>query len=187
MEKVGRSWRDLRGGREFQDEGGALAGAVAETAEGAAQLPGGDGAAVQAKAVAVGAGGEAVFEDAGQVFGWNADTIVRDGNLDEAILSRAGAEDHFFVGVAAFVAAIFGVSNEIDEDLEDLVFVNKNRGGGGVLADDVDLVAFDGAGVEAEGVLDQFLGGKGFLRAGNPGVGLLHGDDLLDMVDVGAE
>ena len=48
--------------------------------QGAAQFPGGEGAAVQAKTVAVFAGGEAVLEDAGQMFRGNADAIVNDGD-----------------------------------------------------------------------------------------------------------
>ena len=45
-------------------EGGALAGAIAVGGKGAAQFAGGQGAAVEAEAVAVAPGGEAMGEDA---------------------------------------------------------------------------------------------------------------------------
>src|ERR1051326_7974052 len=65
---------------QFQGEGGAAAGAVAMGAEGAAHFAGGQGAAVQAEAVTILPGGEAVGKDAGEILRRDADAVVDDGN-----------------------------------------------------------------------------------------------------------
>ena len=87
-------WGSLRVRRFFgqeKREGGAFADAIAVGGERAAELFDGEGAAVQAEAVAVAAGGEAVAENAGEVFRRNADAIVDDLNFDvvAAVASRA--------------------------------------------------------------------------------------------------
>src|SRR6516162_6354490 len=67
----------LRGDeRQRQRKGRALTNAAAFRVQGAADLPGGERTAVQAKTVAFSARGEAVIEDAFQVFRRNADAGI---------------------------------------------------------------------------------------------------------------
>ena len=172
---------------EFQDEGGAVAGAVAVSGQRAAQLFGGQGAVVQAETVALAllAGGETVLEDTGEIFRRDADAVVADGELEGLVWGRLETEDHPFVGTALVVEGVFGVADEIDENLKDLVFVYRDRGHLGELADDFDLVALQGAGIEAQGVFDQLGEGECFDEAANGRVALLHRDNLFDVFDIG--
>ena len=56
----------------------------------AAQFAGGEDAAVEAKAVAIGPGGESVAEEAIEVFGADTDAIVGDGNAQAVVASIKG-------------------------------------------------------------------------------------------------
>lgn len=79
---------------------------------------------------------------------------------------------------------MFGVGDEVDQDLEDFPALGLNAGDGEELAHDVDIVAGEGADVHAEGVLHQLGGVEGLGDADHRGVGLLHDDDLADVIDV---
>src|SRR5688572_23785611 len=87
---------------QCESEGGAEVGAVAAGGEGAAEFLGGEGAAVEAEAVAVFAGGETVGEDADEVFARDADAVVGDGDDDVAVVG-GGADRNEFVDTAGFV------------------------------------------------------------------------------------
>ena len=152
--------------------------------EGAFHFPRGVGGGVQAEAVAVLAGGETVGENAGEVFGRNADAVVLHGEEHAAGRAALDPERDGLVGAPAIVRGVFGVADQVDENLEDLAFLAEDGGNGMELADDAHGVADEGAGVHAEGILHQLLGAERFDDADHGGVGLLHRDDLLDVVDV---
>src|SRR5471030_1497601 len=84
---------------QVEDKGGTEAGAGAAHGERAAELPGGKRATVQAEAVAGLARGEAVREDAREVFGRDAHAVVAHGDLHTL---RVAGERHgdLLVGAA---------------------------------------------------------------------------------------
>src|SRR5580658_2142236 len=71
--------------RQFQGKFCALAKAAAENGQRTAHFPGRECAAMQAEPVAALAGGEAVIENARQIFGWNSNSVIKDGYLDAPI------------------------------------------------------------------------------------------------------
>src|SRR5690606_4941298 len=174
-----------RGGREVQGEGGALEVSGAGDVEPAAEFFGGEDAGVQAEAVAFAAGGEAVQENFFQVFGGDADAVVDHGEGDPAGgVAGADGDAEGFDGRGGVIHGVFGVADEVYEDLQHADFFHGDAGGGGEVADDLHVVPGEGGGVEAEGVFDEVGGVEGFEQAALHGVGLLHGDDVLDVVDV---
>src|SRR4029077_3967466 len=84
------------GAGQFEGEARALARSLALGAEGAAQFPGCQRAAVEAKAMAVLASGEAVVENPGQVLLGNTDAVVDDRHF-EATLAVGEADGDLFV------------------------------------------------------------------------------------------
>jgi len=82
---LGRSGRGGLAEGECEAEGGAGADAVAVELDVAAELSHGEGGAVEAEAVAVFLGGEAVIEHACAVFGGDADAVVGHVEMDGAI------------------------------------------------------------------------------------------------------
>ena len=74
--------------------------------------------------------------------------------------------------------------HEIDENLQDFVFVSRGLGHGGVLAHDLNPMAGEAGRVELQGIIHQVGDGHVFEDAGNAGVILLHGDDFLDVLNV---
>ena len=83
-----------------------------------------------------------------------------------------------------FVARILGVAHEVDEDLQDSVLVGGDHGLCLEVADDLDVVAGERAAMDAQDVFDDVRHGDRLDDARRPAVGLLHGDDLLDVLDV---
>src|SRR5215471_16530041 len=68
----------LGAGGQLERERGAAVGAVAGREQAAAELASGERRAVQAEAVALAAGGEAVLENAGEVLRRDAHAVVAD-------------------------------------------------------------------------------------------------------------
>ena len=71
---------------QIESERRAFSGAVAVRGQSAAQLPGRQGAAMKAKAMAPFAGGEAVVENARLVFRRDANSVVNHRNFDPAVV-----------------------------------------------------------------------------------------------------
>ena len=69
-----------------------------------------------------------------------------------------------FSGGAAFIHGVFGVVEEVDEDLENFVFVHQDGRGVVVFADDFDGMAAHGALVHFQGVIHQIGQLDGFDR-----------------------
>src|ERR1700733_7886623 len=117
----------LRPGKgKFENEHGTAAGPAARHAHRAAELLRGESPAVQAEAVSVHAGREAVREQAGHVFRRYADAVVDDAYA-YAGRRRFDAQRDELVGSAGFVARVLGVAHEIDQNLQNLVFVDGDR------------------------------------------------------------
>src|SRR5664279_4312626 len=96
---------------ELEGKTRAQARAVALGQQLAAQFARGQGAAVQAKAVAVLTGGESVVEDAGEVLRWNTHAIVNDGDAD-VLAAISGAHGQALVVARRFFASVFGVADQ---------------------------------------------------------------------------
>jgi hypothetical protein len=141
------------GGEEgqFKDKRSAFAGPFALADQGAAQFFGGEGAAMESEAMTAGAGGESVVEDAGEVFQRDTNAIINDG--DPNPFSGFGQLNfQLFVFVAGIVTGIFGIANQIHEDLQDLVFFQNNGRELAKVTNDFDLVPDEGAGIHAQGI-----------------------------------
>src|SRR5260370_27015763 len=90
--------RPRRAQRQHQAEGCAQVCARTTNGEFAAQFFGGQRAAVEAEAVPVATGGEAVSEDAREMFRRNAHSVVLDLDKDLVRLARADADGEQLVG-----------------------------------------------------------------------------------------
>ncbi len=173
--------------RHGKSEGGALAGPVAVDGERAAEFFGGQGAAVQAETMAVPASREAMGKDAGQMLGTNADAIVDDLDGDRFLLRRKDADGQTFVMPFGSAEGVLGVANEVDEDLEDPVLVQRDRWHRSDLGFETNLVTIERGGIDLNGVLDELTNLDRLLNARDLRVALLHGNDLIDVLDVFAE
>src|SRR5438309_12096183 len=113
----------LRGSeRQSQGKRGAVAGTGALGLQGAAQGFSGERTAVQSETVAVGAGGEAVAEDALEVLPGNSDTRVDHGHEHRAV---ARPDPHRYrLCARALVAGVLGVTDHVHQDLKHLVLVD---------------------------------------------------------------
>src|SRR5271157_707102 len=93
---------------QFQGESGALADATAVCGQRSAQLRGRQRATVKAEAVAVLAGRKTVVENAGQVFRWNPNAIVNDGD-GNPLITLGDLEPDLLVLPPRFVTGILGI------------------------------------------------------------------------------
>ena len=109
---------------QFQGERGALARSIAVGRQSPLHFFRRERRAVKSKAMAVLSRGEAVGKNARQVLGRNADTVIRDLDGDPVIAAPADPDGDFLVGPGGFVAGVLGVVQDVDEDLEHLVFVH---------------------------------------------------------------
>ena len=113
-------------------------------------------AQAQAGAAAGPLGSVKGIEDSRHGFGTNADAIILygDGNA-------AGAQGHADVdmtGIANFTDGLFGVGNEIQQNLDQLVAVPHDRGQAGLrLKMDFDLIAPQGMFLQLEGALNEHI------------------------------
>src|SRR5208282_2980760 len=78
--------------RQLQGEGGSPPGSVTMDPQSAAHFAGRQRAAVQAKAMPVGPGGEARREDASQILLGNTQAVVGDGEGDALVVPAGEAE-----------------------------------------------------------------------------------------------
>src|SRR5215831_10410535 len=93
--------------RQRQREGGALTLAGAARVQGATELARCERTAVEPKAVAINAGGEAVVEDAFDIFRRDADTGVDDRD-DDGGGGCTDAHHHPFIPAGHFGAGVLG-------------------------------------------------------------------------------
>ena len=100
---------------------------------------------------------EAVAEDVGQIFGGDADAIVPHGDATASALGIDGHGDAW-IRPSGILGSVLRVAQEIDEDLQDLVFVHPHRWRGVKVAHDLDAVAGEARGVDPQRILDEALG-----------------------------
>ena len=127
------------GAGQVEREGGALAGARAGDGEGAAHLLGGEGAAMQAEAVAIFLGGEAVGENAGEVFRRDANAVVAHRDA-KTVGSVSDADGECFFARLNLGAGLLGIADEVDEDGDDFVAFEGDDAGRVKILDDLDVV-----------------------------------------------
>src|SRR5580693_6725681 len=78
---------------------------------------------MQAESMAARASSKPVVENARQIFRWNPNSVIGDGNPDPAI-AVGHAHRHPFVDALRLLAGVLGVAHEVDKDLEDFVLFN---------------------------------------------------------------
>ncbi len=133
--------------------------------------------------MAVPFGGKTMIENAEQVFGWDTDAIIDDRDFDPAT-GVGEADGKELVRAGRGVAGLFGVAQEVNEDLEDFMFLDKHRGQDLELPNETDVVAVQGIAAHAQAVFNEGGEVQEFRDAGGDGVALLHRDNLLDVVDI---
>src|ERR1019366_4326636 len=112
---------------QFQSEGGAASRAVAFGSQGTAHPSRGERARGQPEAVAFHPGGKPMPENPGQVFGGQTDSVVRDRQADPALRQPADADaNHPRVRAVSLAERLSGVSQEIQQNLEYVVFLGRN-------------------------------------------------------------
>src|SRR5579883_3165527 len=116
-----------RGQGQFQNERGAESRAFAVRHKRAANLPCGEGAAVQAEAVAVFSRGETKAENAREIFRGDSDAVIGNGNA-QSLVAGGEADDELFVRARRHGAGVSRVADEIDEDLQHFVLVDADDG-----------------------------------------------------------
>ena len=108
---------------------------------------------MQSVAMASFASCETKIEDAGQIFGWNSHTVVRDRDLDSSV-SVMYAHGHQFIGTVGLVAGILCIAHQVDQNLEDFVLFDSDRGQLRIiLTNELYVVPRQCAGVHPQGVL----------------------------------
>ena len=144
-------------------------------------------AAVQPEAVPAFARGEAVLENPRQILRGNAHPVVnhRDPHRAPAVLFHLDGDA--LLRWVPFVHRVFGVVQNIDEDLQDLVFIYHDRRRLAVFADHLDGMAAHRPLVHVQRVIHQIGQMHRFHHAGRAGVALLRRHDLLDVFDVGRQ
>src|SRR3989454_8051742 len=96
--------------------------------ERSAHFVGRQGTAVEAKTVAVFTRREAVFENPRQVFWRDPDAVVAHFNPNPFVTISRQAHGDLLVRSIQLAARGFGVANEIHQDLQDLVLIDKDAG-----------------------------------------------------------
>src|ERR1035437_1428716 len=166
--------------RQQKRERGTLAQAFTFYPNVSSKLAHGQRAAVQAEAVAIVARGESVLENAREVLRRDADTVVADLNSHMAVAIPADPQRHQSVGPSRVIQRVFGIADEVDQSLQNSVFVGDDRRGFLELAAYLDGVPNQRGPVDVERVFHQLRGAHALRDTGDFGVALLHGDNLLD-------
>ena len=100
------------------------------------------------------------------------------------VLDAQGDE---LIGPSRFVACVFGVAHQVDEDLQDFVLVDGDRRHVAEFALQRDAMACESAGIQPQAVFHQIDDLDGLRDAAELGVVLLHGDGVLDVLEVLAQ
>ena len=100
-------------------------GTFAVDPEGAAQFTRRERATVQAKPMAIFPRGETMTEDSSQILVRNSNAVVRNGNSDPTVYI-GNTHIQVLIDSARIVARVFGVIDQIDQNLEDFMFFYSN-------------------------------------------------------------
>ena len=181
-----REWAERPSGSS-KNEHGPVTGAFALGEDAPAHLLGGQRGAVQAETVPILARGKAVRKDAGEILRRDPHAGVDDRDDDRAFALAANAQGEALFVRLGFLHGVLGIAQEIHEDLQRLVLVDGDRGRGVEFAHHGDVVARKTVHVELERILDERFDRHHFGKARNPRIGLLHGHDILDVLDIAGE
>ena len=173
--------------RQFEDEGGSLVQTATTRHQRSPQILSGQSAAVQAKTMTVLLGGEPMGKNAGQIFRRNAGAIVGHFPADPALALGADADRDAPVSFFALGAGALGVLQEIDENLQDFMFVNEKGRRFFKVANDLNPVGMKSGLIHFDGRFHDFGWLDQFKDADPMGIGLLHGHNFIDVLDVAQE
>ena len=118
------------------------------------------------------------------MFRWNADAVVLHPDHDAFPVRFGDGDDEQLFILGAFIQRILGVTDKIDQNLQDFMFVNHQGRHFLKLADDLDAMAGQCRRINLDGIFHQAGQGHFFDDAGNTRIALLRGDDVLDVIDV---
>jgi hypothetical protein len=141
---------------------------------------------VEAEAMPIAAGGEAVVENTIEICGGDADAVVGHAEKD-AVLDRGDREHDVALFGGVGFDGVNGVGDEVHENLQDMVAVGGDGNSRQKPLFDLDAVAGEGSLADSERLAEQILGRHGFDHGGHLGEALLGGDDLFDVVDIFGE
>src|SRR5579862_4572184 len=108
---------------------------------------------MQSEAMSAFACREAKRKDAGEVFGRDANSVVRNGYLEPVISVEADGDAQLPIGAAGSIERILCVMDEIHQDLEHFVFVGVDRRHAGKVTPDLDAMALQTGGVQPQRIL----------------------------------
>src|SRR5439155_3114749 len=128
--------------------------------------------------------GKSMSKDSSEILFGNSNTIVNDRNLKVAIFIHSNSQGQLLDWRVPFIQGVFGVTDEVDQDLKDFVFVDRDLRNLTKLADDLYPMASEGFGIHTQSIIHQLHSRDGFHNAGHTGVGLLHGDNIFDVFDI---
>src|ERR1700722_142487 len=157
---------------QYECKGRAAADSFAAYREGAADLPRGEGTAVQAESVAFLLRRKAVGEHPFHMRGGDTHAVVDDLDL-YPVRGLCDADDDLLIRAARCIAGVFGIALKIYQDLQDLMLVNRNRGNGLEFTLQCDAMARECAAVHRQAVFHQCRHIDGFADAATLRVGLL--------------
>ncbi len=123
-------------------------------------------------------------KNSSEVFRRDADAVIADRDRHLTVARPANMDfEPFFYG-SLFIHCVFGVAQEIHQDLQDLMTIDHDAGDFLVdLLDDSDAMAFERRSVHSHGILHERSRGDGLQDAKDFRVALLHSNDFLDVLD----
>lgn len=144
-------------------------------------------AAVQAKTMTFLSRGEAVIKDAGHVLGSDPFALILHAEAQRCVIDNLDAQRHMALTVADLGHCIFGIADQVDQDQQQAVFVADDCRCVLVVLGDDDMVPTQGAGIHAQRILEQIDDVQRLDQPGRAGIGLLSGNDVLDVIDAFGE
>src|SRR5262245_49733101 len=80
---------------------------------------------MQSETMAIGASGETMVEDTGEILWRNADTIIDDGYA-HPLVGVGYSNSQALIGYRRVGAGLFGIADEVDQDLQGFVLFDED-------------------------------------------------------------
>src|ERR1700683_2283106 len=141
--------------RQGQCEGGTHARPGAFRLQGPTEFPGCQRTAVQPEAMSVPASRETMIEYPRQVLLQNPDAGVDDGDMYCLLRASHAHRYPLFAGGPSLIACMSSVADQIDQNLQRLVLVDRHLRHILVVANERDAVAAESRIIHAKAILDQ--------------------------------
>src|ERR1700722_12809895 len=132
--------------------------------------------------MAAGAGGEPVAKDSSHILRWDSDAVVDHRDRDPECTPCDPNRDAF-VASSRVLAGIFGVANEIPQDLHRPVFIYRDGGRPLKFARERDPMAGERFRIQPLTVVYQIRDSHTLHHTAVRRIGLLHPDNVLDVLD----